>query len=157
MPVKPIPDAYQCVAPYLIVDGAAAAIEFYKRAFGAVEHHRFSMPDGKIGHAEVRINGWPVMLADEFPQMNIKGPKSLGGTAVGLLLYVQDVDAAYQRALDAGATVMRPVQDQFYGDRSGCLFDPFGHQWTLATHKEDLSELELQRRFEEAMGEHSCG
>lgn len=145
---QPIPDDYRAVTPYLIVQGAAAAIEFYKKAFGAKEFLRMPSPDGKIMHAEVRIHGAPVMLADEFPKMGALSPQSVGGTPVYLLLYVEDVDAVFQQAVSAGAEVVRPVQDQFYGDRSGTLTDPFGHQWNLATHKEDVPEEELKRRME---------
>ena len=146
MSVKPIPDGYASVTPYLIVKGAARAIEYYKKAFGATELMRFADPSGRVAHAEIQLGNSRVMLADEHPEMDIRGPQSLGGSAVGLLLYVDDVDAAFDRAVAAGATVNRPVQDQFYGDRSGTLIDPFGHKWTLATHKEDVSDEELQRR-----------
>ncbi len=144
---SPIPDAYRAVTPYLIVNDAAAAIEFYKKAFGATEFMRMPGPGGKIMHAEVRIGSGPVMLADEFPQMGAISPKTIGGTAVYLLVYVEDVDAVFAQAVAAGAIDVRPVQDQFYGDRSGTVADPFGHQWTLATHKEDVTEEELQKRM----------
>ena len=150
MPVKPVPDGYHTVTPYLIVGDAAAAIEFYKRAFGATERMRLADPSGKVGHAEIVIGDSAVMLADEFPEMGARGPKSLGGSPVGLAVYVEDVDAMAERAVAAGATVVRPVQDQFYGDRSGTFEDPFGHKWTLATHKEDVSPEEMTRRFEAA-------
>jgi len=147
MPVRPIPDGYASVTPYLIVKDAARAIEYYKKALGAVEVMRLTDPtSGRVGHAEIQLGDSRVMLADEHPEMNILGPQSLGGTAVGLAYYVADVDAAFERAVAAGATVVRPLQDQFYGDRSGTLIDPFGHKWTLATHKEDVSDEELQRR-----------
>jgi PhnB protein len=148
MPAKPIPDGYHSVTAYLIVHDAAGAIDFYKQAFGAVELMRLADPGGKVGHAEIKIGDSPIMLADEFPQMGFRGPQALGGSPVGIALYVEDVDAGFDRAIRAGAKVLRPVQDQFYGDRSGTLVDPFGHVWTIATHKEDLSAEEIHRRFE---------
>jgi len=147
MAVKPIPDGYRTVTPYLIVEDAARAIEFYKVAFGATEFMRMAGPGGKVGHAEIRIGDSPVMLADEFPEMGARSPKSLGGSPVSIVLYVPDVDALAGRAIGAGAKVVRPVKDQFYGDRSGTFEDPFGHVWTLATHKEDVSPEEMQRRL----------
>ena len=146
MPVKPIPDGYPAVTPYLIVAGAARAIDFYKHAFGATETMRLDGPNG-LAHAEIRIGGSVVMLADESPDMGYKGPRSYGGTSVSLMLYVDAVDATFQRALDAGATQQRAVQEQFYGDRSGTLEDPFGHVWTLATHVEDVAPDEIDRRL----------
>jgi PhnB protein len=157
MAVKPIPDGYHTATPYLIVEGAAGAIEFYKRAFGATELMRLADPSGKIGHAEIKIGDSPVMLADEFPEMGFRGPRSLGGSAVNLVLYVEDVDARFNQALAAGATAVRPVKDQFYGDRSGTLTDPFGHVWTLATHKEDVAPEEINRRFAESMKQQERG
>jgi PhnB protein len=152
MAVKAIPASYEKkVTPYLIVRGAAKAIEFYKQALGAVERTRMQMPDGRIGHAEVDIDGAVVMLGDEMPEMGITGPESRGGTTVGMLLYVADVDARFDRAVKAGATVKRPVVDQFYGDRSGTFTDPFGHQWTIATHQEDLTMEEMKARMDKAM------
>jgi PhnB protein len=151
MPVKPIPDGYHSVTPYLIVNGAARAIEFYKNAFGATELLRFDGPGGKIGHAEIKIGDSPIMLADEHPEMLARSPQSYGGSPVGILLYVNNVDAVASQAVAAGAKVVRPVKDQFYGDRSGTFEDPFGHQWTIATHKEDLSVEEMKRRLEDAM------
>src|SRR5262245_32410076 len=151
MAVKPIPDGYHSVTPYIIVQGAARAIEFYKRAFGATEVMRLADPSGKVGHAEIKIGDSTVMLADEHPEMNIRGPKSLGGAATILLIYGPDVEARFSQAVAAGAKVVRPVKDQFYGDRSGTLEDPFGHLWTIATHKEDVSNEEVVRRFEAAM------
>jgi PhnB protein len=151
MPVKAIPDGYHTVTPYLIVKGAASAIEFYKKAFGATELMRFPMPDGKVGHAEIKIGNSPIMLADEFPEMGARGPQSLGGSPVGILLYVEDVDTRFSQAVAAGATVERPLKDQFYGDRSGTVVDPFGHKWTIATHKEDVSLDEMHKRMEAAM------
>lgn len=145
--VDPIPAGYHSVTPYLAIDGAAQAIEYYKAAFGAEEVMRMPMGD-RIGHAEIKIGDSHVMLADEFPDMGHLGPKTRGGTTVGLMLYVPDVDAAFDRAVAAGGTASRPVQDQFYGDRSGTLTDPFGHQWTLATHVEDVSMEECRRRME---------
>jgi PhnB protein len=154
MPTKPIPTGYHTVTPYLIVKGAAQAIEFYKQAFGATEHTRMADPSGKIGHAEILIGDSPVMLADEFPEMGIRGPQSLGGSTVNLLIYVEDVDNRFAQAIAAGGKIVRPLQDQFYGDRSGTLVDPFGHQWTVATHKEDVGGEELERRFQAAMKQH---
>ena len=148
MAVKPIPDGYHSVTPYLIVQGAAAAIDFYKKAFGATELMRMDGPEGKVGHAEVRIGDSAVMLADEFPGMGFRSPLALGGAGVSLLIYVDDVDARFGRAVAAGATVLREVKDQFYGDRSGTLKDPFGHVWTIATHTEDVTPEEMHKRAE---------
>lgn len=146
MAVQPIPPGYHTVTPYLIVQGAARAIEFYKRAFGAAELFRFPGPNDRIAHAEIKIGDSPIMLADEFPEMGVRGPKTIGGTPVTICLYVEDVDTRFNQAVAAGAKVVRPLVDQFYGDRSGTLEDPFGHVWTLATHKEDVSPEEMQRR-----------
>lgn len=146
MAVKPIPEGYHTLTPYLIVKGAAAALEFYARALGAQELVRMADPSGKVGHAEMKIGDSPFMLADEFPEMGALAPPAGGGHSVSFLVYVPDVDAAFARALAAGAKAVRPVQDQFYGDRSGTLEDPFGHQWTLATHVEDVSPEEMERR-----------
>ena len=146
MPVQAKPEGYHSVTPYLIVDGAAEAIRWYEQAFGATEMLRLPMGD-KLGHAEIRIGDSYVMLADEFPDMDIRGPRSRGGVTSSLMIYVEDVDAAFERAMTAGATVDRPVEDQFYGDRSGTIIDPFGHKWTLATHVEDVSADEMQRRM----------
>ena len=148
MAVKPIPDGYHTATPYLIVRDAARAIEFYTRAFGATELMRLPTPSGKMGHAEIKIGDSPIMLADEYPEMGYRGPQSLGGAAVSIMLYVEDVDTLFSRAIAAGAKAIRPVADQFYGDRSGTLEDPFGHVWTLATHKEDVAPEEIHRRFE---------
>ncbi len=144
-----IPEGYHSVTPYLIVDDASRAIDFYTRAFGAEEKFRLPMGD-KIGHAELQIGDSVVMLADEFPERDIRGPKARGGATSSLMIYVEDVDTVFQRAIDAGGTVDgEGVKDQFYGDRSGTLVDPFGHKWTIATHVEDVPEDELQRRMEE--------
>jgi PhnB protein len=149
MAVKPIPDGYHTATPYLVVNGAARAIDFYKQAFGATELFRMADPtSGKVGHAEIKIGDSPIMLADEFPEMGARSPQSLGGSPVGILLYVPDVDAVAGQAVAAGAKVVRPVQDQFYGDRSGTFEDPFGHKWTIATHKEDLSPEEISQRHQ---------
>ena len=149
--VKPIPEGYHTATPYLSVRNAAQAIEFYKQAFGATETMRFPGPDGKIGHAEFRIGDSPIMLGDEYPDMEFLSPLSRGGTTVHLHLYVEDVDARVAKAVAAGGKLKRPVQDQFYGDRTGTIEDPFGHVWHIATHKEDLSEQELHRRAQKAM------
>ena len=147
MPVKPIPDGYHSITPYLIVNNAARALDFYRDAFGATELMRMEQPGGKVGHAEIQIGDSRVMLADEFPEMGAKSPTSIGGSPVGLMLYVEDVDTRFKQAIAAGAQELRPVQDQFYGDRSGTLLDPFGHQWTIGTHKEDLSPEEINQRM----------
>jgi PhnB protein len=152
--VKPIPDGYYTVTPYLSIKGAASALEFYKKAFGATELFRMDW-NGKLGHAEMQIGNSRVMMADEFPEMGVRGPQTLGGSAVGLCLYVEDCDALFHRAVSAGATVVRPLQDQFYGDRSGTVADPFGHVWTIATHKEDVPPQEMERRAAEAMKQKS--
>ena len=151
MPVSPIPEGYHSVTPYLVMKNAAAAIEFYKKAFGAVELLRMAAPGGKIGHAEIKIGDSPVMLADEYPDMGFKGPESLGGTPVSLMIYVDDVDKIYPQAIAAGGKEVRPLRNQFYGDRSGTLTDPFGHVWTVSTHLEDLTEEELAKRAVAAM------
>jgi PhnB protein len=147
MPVPHIPDGYHAVTPYLVVDGAAQAIDFYKEAFGATEVMRMPAPGGKIGHAEIRIGNSHVMLADEHPEQGHRGPKSVGGTPVGLLVYVADVDAVFKKAISLGATETRPVENQFYGDRMGSLTDPFGHNWMISTHFEDVSPDEMERRM----------
>jgi len=141
-----IPEGYHTLTPYLVVSGAGRAIDFYKQAFGATELMRMPGPGGRIMHAEIQIGDSRLMLADECPEMDARSPQSVGGTPVGLALYVEDVDAVTARALSAGAKVVRPVQDQFYGDRSGTIADPFGHKWTIGTHKEDLSPEEIQKR-----------
>ena len=148
MAVKPIPEGYHTATPYLIVRQAAEAIEFYKRAFDATELMRLVAPGGEVCHAEIRIGNSPIMLSDETPEACCRSPQSLGGTATSLMLYVEDVDTQFRQATDAGAKTLKPVQDQFYGDRSGTLADPFGHVWTLATHKEDIAPEEIARRVE---------
>jgi PhnB protein len=148
---SPIPEGYSTATPYLIVKGAAEAIEFYKRAFGATEMLHMADPQGRIGHAEIRIGDSVIMLADEHPAMGYRGPRALGGSSVSILLYLDDVDTVFERAVKAGAKALRPVADQFYGDRSGTLEDPFGHVWTIATHVEDVPPEELKRRAEAAM------
>jgi PhnB protein len=150
--VKPIPEGHNTVSPYLIVDGAARALEFYTKAFGATELMRFAGPDGKIGHAEIKIGDTIVMLADAHPEHDANPPGKFGGSPVGLHLYVEDVDAVVQRATAAGAKVKRPVADQFYGDRSGGIEDPFGHTWHVSTHIEDVAPDELDRRMKAMMG-----
>ncbi|TMH66836.1 MAG: VOC family protein [Betaproteobacteria bacterium] len=147
MMVEPIPVGYHNITPYLIVRNAAAAIDFYKKAFNAVELMRFPGPGGKIMHAEVKIGDSPVMLADEMPEEGHVGPQTLGGVGVSMMLYVEDVDTRFAQAIAAGATIKRPVQDQFYGDRNGTLVDPFGHVWSIGTHKEDVPMEEMQRRM----------
>jgi len=151
--VKPIPEGYHSLTPYLIVGGAAEAIEYYKKAFGAIELFRMDH-GGKIGHAEMKIGDSPFMLADEFPEMGYRGAKTLGGTPVNLMIYVDDVDTIYKQAIEAGGTEVKPLQDQFYGDRSGTLTDPFGHVWTVATHKEDVSSEEMEKRVAAFMASH---
>ena len=148
MRVKPKPDGYHSVTPYLSIKGAAEAIDFYKRAFGAAELFRLTAPSGVIGHAEIKIGDSSIMLADPCDESAFRSPQSLGGSSVGLHVYVENVDAQFAQAVDAGAKIIKPVQDQFYGDRTGTLEDPFGHVWFLATHKEDLSPEEIGRRAE---------
>jgi PhnB protein len=143
---KPIPDGYHTATPYLIVKGAARAIDFYKKAFGATELMRMEQPNGKIGHAEIRIGDSPIMLADESPEVGARSPETFGGSPVSILLYVENVDATFGQAVAAGAKVKRPVADQFYGDRTGGIEDPFGHVWYIATHTEDVSPEEMRKR-----------
>jgi PhnB protein len=150
---KPIPDGYHSITPYLVVRGAAKAIDFYMRAFGARELMRLGAPGEKIGHAELQIGDSRIMLADEHPEMNALAPQSPGSSGVGICLYVPDVDEVVQQAIDAGATVERPLADQFYGDRSATLTDPFGHKWTIATHIEDVTPEEIARRMGEMMNQ----
>jgi PhnB protein len=145
--VSYIPAGYNSITPYLVIKGAADAIEYYKNVFGATEVMRMAQPDGRIGHAELKIGNSHIMLADEFPEMDHKGPLSLGSSPVSILLYVEDVDAIVNRAVAAGAKILKPVQDQFYGDRSGFIQDPFGHLWGVATHKEDVSPKEMEERM----------
>jgi PhnB protein len=151
MAVKPVPDGYHTVTPYLTLDDAAAAIDYYKQAFGAKERVRMDTPDGKVGHAELEIGDSLVMLSDEFPQGSTRSPKELGGTCAGVFLYVDDVDAVVKRAVDAGATVTMEVADQFWGDRFGSISDPFGHSWSIATHVEDVTPEQIAERAKEAM------
>ncbi len=153
MAVKPIPEGYHSVTPYLAFDNAAEAIEFYKRAFGAKERMRMDAPGGKIGHAQLEIGDSVVMLSDTFPQSTTKSPKEVGGTTAGVFMYVEDVDAAVKQAVDAGATVETEVQDMFWGDRWGSIVDPFGHQWSVATHIEDVPPEEMAERGKAAMAE----
>ena len=144
--VKAVPAGYRSVTPYLIVDSAAKALDFYKRVFGAKERMRMPGPAGKIGHAELQIGDSVVMLADEHPEMGARGPRAFGGSPVTVLLYVPDVDATVRTAVEAGAKVLHPVEDKFYGDRSASLEDPFGHRWHISTHKEDVPPDEMARR-----------
>lgn len=148
MPVKAIPEGYEHATPYLCVKGAADAIAFYVRAFGAVETMRLAEPDGRIGHAEIKIGAAPIMISDEYPNERVLSPATLGGTPVSIHLYVPDVDAFVARAAEAGGKVLRPPADQFYGDRSATVLDPFGHHWFLATRKEEVSNDEMQRRYD---------
>jgi PhnB protein len=147
MAVKAIPEGYHSVTPYLVVSGAAKALDFYQRAFGAEERVRMPGPEGKIMHAEIQIGDSMVMLADEFPEMGARSPQSIGGTPVGLCLYVENVDKLFEQAVAAGAKVERPLQNQFYGDRSATVIDPFGHKWTLGSHIEDVTPEEMERRM----------
>jgi PhnB protein len=149
--VKPVPEEYPRVTPYLCVDGAAAAIDFYVSVLGATERMRMAAPGGKIGHAELQIGNSVVMLADEFPEMGFRGPKAVGGTPVTLYVYVPDVDAAFAEALAQGATQLDAVKDQFYGDRTGQFEDPFGHRWNVATHVEDVPPEEMEQRAKKVM------
>lgn len=149
--VKAIPEGYPQVIPYLHVDGAAAAIDFYQEVFGARERMRMPSPGGKIGHAELEIGESLIMLADEHPEMGVQGPKTVGGTPVTISVYVEDVDSVYERAVNAGAKGLRPLENQFYGDRSGEFEDPFGHRWSVASHIEDVQPDEMARRAAEAM------
>jgi PhnB protein len=144
--VKPIPDNYPQVVPYLCVDGANAAIDFYRNVFGATERMRMPDPDGRIGHAELEIGAAVIMLSDEYPDADVRAPKTIGGTPVTISVYVKDVDDVFARAIDAGAIARRPVKDQFYGDRTGQFEDPFGHRWSVATHIEDVTPEEMAVR-----------
>ena len=151
MAVKPIPEGYHTLSPYLAVDNAAEAIDWYKRAFGAQETVRMLGPDGKIGHAELKIGDSHLMLSDPFPQASTKPPKELGGTSTSIFIYVADVDATFKQAVDAGATVTMPLDDMFWGDRFGSVTDPYGHSWSMATHVEDVPPAEMEERGRAAM------
>ena len=146
MPVKPIPDGYHSVTPYLVVHDATAALEFYKSVFGATELMRMEGPEGRIAHAEIKIGNSPIMVSDEWPDMGYRSPQALGGSPVGIMIYCEDAGATFAKAVAAGATVKKPLEDQFYGDRSGSVTDPWGHQWTISTHIEDVSPEEMDRR-----------
>ena len=147
MAVQFKPEGYHTATPYLIIQGATKALEFYKQAFGAIELMRIDAPGDKIGHAEIKIGDSIIMLADEHPEMGFRSPQALGGTPVSLMLYVEDSDAMFAQAIAAGGTAQKPVQDQFYGDRSGQMIDPFGHVWTISTHKEDLTPADIEARL----------
>lgn len=149
MATKAIPPGYHSVTPYLIIDGAAKAIDFYKRAFNAKELMRMQSPDGRVGHAEIQIGDSHIMLADEYPEMGYRSPQALGGAAVSLMVYVEKVDEIFKQALSSGAQELQPLKDQFYGDRSGTLKDPFGHVWTISTHVEDVAPEEMRRRAQQ--------
>jgi PhnB protein len=151
MPAKPIPEGYHTLTPYLAVDDASEAIEYYKQAFGAKERVRMDAPDGKIGHAELEIGDALVMLSDPFPQASTRPPKELGGTSASVFMYVEDVDAVVKKAVDSGATVTMEVADQFWGDRFGTITDPFGHVWSIASHVEDVPPEEMAERAKTAM------
>ena len=151
--VNPIPEGYHSVTPYLCIDGAADAIEFYKSTFDAEELMRMSGPDGQIRHAEIQIGDSRIMLSDEVAEMNFRGPKSIGGSPVNIYLYVEDADVVFAKATEAGASVLMPLEDQFWGDRTGTFEDPFGHIWYVSTHQEDLSEEELNRRVATALAD----
>jgi PhnB protein len=144
--VKPIPEGYPRVIPYLIIDGASKALDFYKHVFGAKERMRMGSPGGKVGHAEIAIGESVIMLADEHPEMGARAPRAFGGSPVSIHLYVEDVDNTVKTAVGSGAKLIRPVEDKFYGDRSGTLEDPFGHHWHVSTHKEEVSDAEIERR-----------
>ena len=152
MAVKHIPASYHSITPYLILSDAVRGLEFYKRAFGAVELLRLSHHSGKVSHAEIRIGDSVIMLADEFPDIDAPSPITLNGTTISLMIYVEDVDLQFDRAVKVGAIVRRPVRDQFYRDRNGILVDPFGHVWTISTHKEDLTPDEIKERAAALMG-----
>ena len=151
--VRPIPDGYHSVTPYLFIKGAADAIDYYKKVFGAQERMRMPGPHGEIMHAELEIGDSTLMLADENPNMGAKSPQTLGGASSSLHIYVENVDTVTQKAVDAGAKVVRPIKDQFYGDRSGTVIDPFGHMWSIATHVEDVSPEEMEKRAAKAMSQ----
>lgn len=151
--VNPIPQGYHTVTPYLFIKGAAGAIDYYKKVFGATERMRMPGPNGQVMHAELQIGDSIVMLGDEQPQMGVKSPHTIGGSGTSLHVYVQDVDSVAQKAVAAGAQLVRPVQNQFYGDRSGTLVDPFGHIWSIATHVEDVSPEEMKKRMAKAVSQ----
>jgi len=154
--VRPIPEGFHTVTHVMVIDGAAAAIEFYARAFGAVEIDRATSPDGKtVMHATIQIGDSRIMLSDEFPQMNVKGPLALGGSPASIFMYVEDADAVFNKAVAAGATITMPIGDMFWGDRFGSLTDPFGHAWSIATHKRDISTEDAMKAMEAMGGE--CG
>ena len=157
MAVRPIPEGYHSITPYLVVDDASKAIEFYKDAFGAREEVRMDAPGGKIGHAELVIGDSRIMLSDPFPQSSTTPPSQLGGTSASVFMYVEDVDAVVKRAVDAGATVTMEVADQFWGDRFGTITDPFGHVWSIATHVEDVPPEEMAERAKAAMAQMDGG
>jgi len=149
---KPVPDGYHTATPYLVIKGAAKAIDFYKAAFGATELTRLAAPDGNVMHAEIKIGDSPIMLSDECPDYNALGPLTIGGTTVSIVLYVADVDTVVNRAVAAGAALVMPVADQFWGDRMGTVVDPFGHKWSVATHTEDVSPEEISKRARDLFG-----
>ncbi|HEX6096018.1 MAG TPA: VOC family protein [Thermoanaerobaculia bacterium] len=149
MAVHHIPEGYHSVTPYLVIDGAARAIDFYRDVFGAVEIMRMPGPEGRIGHAEIKIGDSHIMLADEHPEMGFRGPLSIGGTPVSIMIYVEDADRCFAAAAERGSKVVEPLQNKFYGDRSAQVIDPFGHFWTIATHVEDVPPEEMERRAKE--------
>lgn len=151
--VQPIPDGYHSLTPHLTVSDGAAALAFYRDALGAVETFRMEGPPGKIGHAEMRIGDSPFMLADEMKEWGNRSPLTLGGNGTSLYVYVEDVDEMFERAVEAGAKVVKPVENHFYGDRAGTIEDPFGHRWTIGTHVEDVSPEEIERRAKEVMSQ----
>jgi len=154
--VDPIPEGYHSITPYLIVDGATEALAFYTKAFGAREVMRLAAPDGKIGHAEIEIGDSRIMIADEFPDMGARSPKSIGGSPVSIHLYVEDADKVFGQAVKAGAKSEQALEDKFYGDRSGSVLDPFGHRWHVSTHKEDVPPAEIDRRMKAQMSQHKA-
>jgi PhnB protein len=145
--VNAVPKGYSTATPYLIIDGAAKALDFYKRIFGAKEKMRMPAPGGKVGHAEIVIGNSMIMLADEHPEMGARSPRAFGGSGVGIMLYVEDVDSTVKKAVAEGARLVQPVEDKFYGDRTGTIEDPWGHSWHVGTHKEDVSDEEIKRRL----------